>query len=54
MTRLIELSHWGNIAVEESFTVEHVGAKLKVSELDHAKRYHFIFRTRDPLHPLHI
>jgi len=29
MTRLIELSHWGNIAVEESFTVEHVGAKLK-------------------------
>lgn len=29
MTRLVELSHWGNIAVEESFTVEHVGAKLK-------------------------
>eukprot|EP00794_Sanderia_malayensis_P007610 gene7610-8450_t len=29
MTRLIELSHWGNIAVEESFTVKHVGAKLK-------------------------
>lgn len=30
MTRFIELSHWGNIAVEESFTLKHVGALLKV------------------------
>jgi hypothetical protein len=30
MERLIEVSHWGNIAVEEFIEIEHVGAKLKV------------------------
>ncbi|XP_011563062.3 dolichyl-diphosphooligosaccharide--protein glycosyltransferase subunit 1 [Plutella xylostella] len=27
--RLIELSHWGNIAIEETIEIEHTGAKLK-------------------------
>ena len=31
MTRLIEVSHWGNIAVEETFDVRHSGARLKGS-----------------------
>ncbi|XP_071960076.1 dolichyl-diphosphooligosaccharide--protein glycosyltransferase subunit 1-like [Antedon mediterranea] len=31
MTRLVEVSHWGNIAVEETFDIRHVGAKLKGS-----------------------
>ncbi len=42
MTRWIEVSHWGNIAVEESFTVKHSGAKLKVSW---KYRYSFILTT---------
>ncbi|KER23299.1 hypothetical protein T265_08784 [Opisthorchis viverrini] len=29
MTRLIEISHWGNIAVEESLEIQNTGAKLK-------------------------
>lgn len=29
MDRLIEISHWGNIAVEETLDIEHSGAKLK-------------------------
>jgi len=29
MERVIEVSHWGNIAVEENIDVRHVGAKLK-------------------------
>lgn len=29
LQRHIEISHWGNIAVEEEITLEHVGAKLK-------------------------
>jgi oligosaccharyltransferase complex subunit alpha (ribophorin I) len=29
--RLIELSHWGNIAVEETLNVKHIGAALKGS-----------------------
>jgi len=29
--RLIELSHWGNIAVEETLNVKHIGAGLKGS-----------------------
>lgn len=29
--RLIEISHWGNIAVEENIEIEHSGAKLKGS-----------------------
>jgi len=31
MTRVIELSHWGNIAVEETFDLIHSGAVLKGS-----------------------
>lgn len=31
MTRLIELSQWGNIAVEESYEIVHAGARLKGS-----------------------
>jgi oligosaccharyltransferase complex subunit alpha (ribophorin I) len=31
MTRLIEVSHWGNIAVEETYNVVHSGAVLKGS-----------------------
>lgn len=29
LQRQIEISHWGNIAVEEEITLEHTGAKLK-------------------------
>jgi len=29
MVRTVEVSHWGNVAVEESFTIKHVGALLK-------------------------
>ena len=31
MTRVIEVSHWGNIAVEETFEMLHSGAVLKGS-----------------------
>lgn len=31
MERVIEVSHWGNIAVEETFDVSHTGAQLKGS-----------------------
>ncbi|KAI0216738.1 Dolichyl-diphosphooligosaccharide--protein glycosyltransferase subunit 1 [Lamellibrachia satsuma] len=31
MSRLVEVSHWGNVAVEETFDVRHAGAKLKGS-----------------------
>ncbi|XP_022099893.1 dolichyl-diphosphooligosaccharide--protein glycosyltransferase subunit 1-like [Acanthaster planci] len=31
MTRVIEVSHWGNIAVEETYDIYHSGAKLKGS-----------------------
>lgn len=30
MTRWVEVSHWGNIAVEETYHMTHDGAKLKV------------------------
>lgn len=30
MTRWLEISHWGNIAVEETYHLIHQGAKLKV------------------------
>ena len=33
MTRWIELSHWGNIAVEETYHITHTGAQLKVGYL---------------------
>jgi len=29
MTRVIEVSHWGNIAVEETYDLAHSGAVLK-------------------------
>uniref|UniRef100_H2Z4F8 Dolichyl-diphosphooligosaccharide--protein glycosyltransferase subunit 1 n=1 Tax=Ciona savignyi TaxID=51511 RepID=H2Z4F8_CIOSA len=31
LTRVIEISHWGNIAVEETLDIRHTGAKLKGS-----------------------
>jgi len=31
MHRVIEVSHWGNIAIEESFHLRHLGAELKGS-----------------------
>jgi len=39
LERLIEVSHWGNIAVEESLDVLHVGAKLRgaFSRLDYQR-----------------
>lgn len=38
--RLIEVSHWGNIAVEETIDMYHSGAKLKgpFSRFDYMKR----------------
>lgn len=37
--RILEVSHWGNLAVEEHFELKHVGAKLKggFSRLEYAK-----------------
>lgn len=29
MTRTVEVSHWGNVAVEETYHMKHVGAELK-------------------------
>ncbi|PRP86177.1 ribophorin I-like [Planoprotostelium fungivorum] len=29
--RLVEISHWGNIAIEDSFDITHTGAKLKTN-----------------------
>lgn len=37
MQRWVEVSHWGNIAVEESYHMSHEGAKLK----NHFSRYDF-------------
>lgn len=31
MLRVIEVSHWGNIAIEETLDIHHDGAKLKGS-----------------------
>ena len=28
MLRVIEVSHWGNIAIEETINIHHTGAKL--------------------------
>ena len=33
MTRTVEVSHWGNVAVEETYHMKHVGAELKVQRL---------------------
>lgn len=40
--RLIEVSHWGNIAIEEMIEVEHTGAKLKgaFSRYDYQQDHH--------------
>lgn len=40
--RLIEVSHWGNIAVEEVIQIEHTGAKLKgpFSRYDYQQDHH--------------
>jgi len=43
MQRWIEVSHWGNIAVEETYHMTHEGAKLK----NHFSRYDF---QRQPTH----
>jgi len=37
MTRWVEVSHWGNIAVEETYHMTHEGAKLK----NHFSRYDY-------------
>jgi hypothetical protein len=31
MTREVEISHWGNVYVEEYYLIQHTGAKLRVS-----------------------
>jgi len=33
MQRWVEVSHWGNIAVEETYHLSHEGAKLKVQNI---------------------
>ncbi|CAK1544429.1 unnamed protein product [Leptosia nina] len=40
--RLIEVSHWGNIAIEEKIEIEHTGAKLKgpFSRYDYQQDHH--------------
>lgn len=40
--RLIEVSHWGNIAIEELIEIEHTGAKLKgpFSRYDYQQDHH--------------
>lgn len=40
--RLIEVSHWGNVAIEEKVEVEHTGAKLKgpFSRYDYQQDHH--------------
>jgi len=43
MKRWIEVSHWGNIAVEETYHMTHEGAKLK----NHFSRYDY---QRQPTH----
>ncbi|KPJ09440.1 Dolichyl-diphosphooligosaccharide--protein glycosyltransferase subunit 1 [Papilio machaon] len=42
LERLIEVSHWGNIAVEEKIEIEHTGAKLKgpFSRYDYQQDHH--------------
>ena len=57
MTRMIEVSHWGNIAVEETYDLSHSGAMLKgpfsrydyqrhqdgVSSVKSFKVFHFVY-----------
>ncbi|CAG9581075.1 unnamed protein product [Danaus chrysippus] len=42
LERLIEVSHWGNIAIEEIIEIEHSGAKLKgpFSRYDYQQDHH--------------
>ncbi|XP_013175793.1 PREDICTED: dolichyl-diphosphooligosaccharide--protein glycosyltransferase subunit 1 [Papilio xuthus] len=42
LERLIEVSHWGNIAIEEKIEIEHTGAKLKgpFSRYDYQQDHH--------------
>lgn len=42
LDRLIEISHWGNVAVEETIDIVHSGAALKGS----FSRYEFQKDTR--------
>ena len=32
LTREVEVSHWGNVYVEETYTLKHCGARLKVCD----------------------
>ena len=32
LTREVEVSHWGNVYVEEKYTLKHGGARLKVRD----------------------
>ena len=61
MTRLIEVSHWGNIAVEETYHVVHSGAVLKgpFSRYDYQRNQDGIssvksFKVRDLLTSSHV
>eukprot|EP00817_Percolomonadidae_sp_ATCC50343_P004686 CAMPEP_0117421742 /NCGR_PEP_ID=MMETSP0758-20121206/2740_1 /TAXON_ID=63605 /ORGANISM="Percolomonas cosmopolitus, Strain AE-1 (ATCC 50343)" /LENGTH=391 /DNA_ID=CAMNT_0005203983 /DNA_START=526 /DNA_END=1697 /DNA_ORIENTATION=+ len=40
LKRILEISHWGNLAVEEHYVIQHHGAKLKggFSRLDYSRR----------------
>ncbi|GCB66870.1 hypothetical protein scyTo_0012063 [Scyliorhinus torazame] len=49
MTRLIEVSHWGNIAVEETIDLKHCGAVLKGPNI-HVDTPYEINRQPDELH----
>ena len=64
LERVIELSHWGNIAVEETFDVRHSGAKLKgsFSRYDYQrtqdgfssiKSYKVITQNKQPMEATH-
>ena len=45
MVRTIEVSHWGNIAVEETFHVKHTGAELKVKFKSISYYYILLYST---------
>ena len=45
--RVIEISHWGNIAVEEYVELEHRGAELKVFSLEKVLGFKNVYRTID-------
>ncbi|XP_066143296.1 dolichyl-diphosphooligosaccharide--protein glycosyltransferase subunit 1 [Euwallacea fornicatus] len=58
LERTIEVSHWGNIAVEESLEIKHTGAKLKGSfsrydyQRDTSANHHSVRSYRTVLPPL--